>query len=70
VFLYFLDPDGMTFELSYEMEEFPESNPRAPRCLPMVASSFDAWEGPPPDARMGAVGRFAALVPAEASARA
>jgi 2,3-dihydroxy-p-cumate/2,3-dihydroxybenzoate 3,4-dioxygenase len=59
VFLYFLDPDGMTFELSYEMEEFPETQAREPRVLPMRPSSFDAWQGPPPDARMGAVGRFA-----------
>ena len=59
VFLYFLDPDGMTFELSYEMEEFPEIDAREPRTLPAQRSSFDAWEGPPPDPRMGAVGRFA-----------
>lgn len=31
VFLYFLDPDGMTLEYSFGMEEFPQIGARAPR---------------------------------------
>lgn len=57
VFLYFLDPDGMTFEFSTGMEEFPESNAREPRHMPMVPESFDYW-GAVPSPRHGAVGRF------------
>ncbi len=34
VFLYFLDPDGITVEYSFGMEEFPEVNPREPRLMP------------------------------------
>ena len=58
VFLYFLDPDALTFEFSTGMEEFPEREPRAPRQLPRVPESFDYWGGPR-DPRHGAVGRFA-----------
>lgn len=57
VFLYFLDPDGMTFEFSTGMEEFAEGNAREPRHLPMVPESFDYW-GAVPSKRHGAVGRF------------
>jgi 2,3-dihydroxy-p-cumate/2,3-dihydroxybenzoate 3,4-dioxygenase len=66
VFLYFLDPDGITFELSYEMEEFPENGARAPRVLPPARESFDYWQGSPPDPRMGTVGRFVPGVAREA----
>ena len=31
MFLYFLDPDGLTLEYSFGMEEFPEVDARAPR---------------------------------------
>src|ERR1700722_16186379 len=31
VFLYFLEPDGITLEYSYGMEEFPEDGARRPR---------------------------------------
>lgn len=56
VFLYFLDPDGMTFELSTGMEEFAEADSREPRRLPMIPQSFDYW-GAVPSERHGAVGR-------------
>lgn len=59
VFLYFLDPDGMTFEFSTGMEEFPEVGYREPRRLPLVAESFDSW-GATRSKRAGAVGRFSA----------
>ena len=58
VFLYFLDPDGMTLELSYGMEEFPEAKPREPRVLPGAFESFDFWGGTPPDPRFAKTGRI------------
>ena len=63
VFLYFLDPDGMTFEYSYGMEEFPETGERGARVLPASVESFDFWGGEPPDPRFANVGR---IVPAVA----
>lgn len=57
VFLYFLDPDGMTFELSTGMEEFPEAASREPRRLPLEPGSFDYWGGVPSN-RFSAVGQF------------
>jgi 2,3-dihydroxy-p-cumate/2,3-dihydroxybenzoate 3,4-dioxygenase len=58
VFLYFLDPDGMTLEFSYGMEEFPEADPREPRVLPPALDSFDYWGGAP-DPRFAQVGLIA-----------
>lgn len=55
VFLYFLDPDGMTVEYSYGMEEFPVIDPRKPRLLPAGPDSFDFW-GNERDPRMSTVG--------------
>jgi 2,3-dihydroxy-p-cumate/2,3-dihydroxybenzoate 3,4-dioxygenase len=57
VFLYFTDPDGLTFELSTGMEEFPEVAPRPPRRLPRDADSLDYW-GSVPAPAYGQVGRF------------
>jgi len=55
VFLYFLDPDGLTLEYSYGMEEFDEFSPRPPRTLPLVPESTDTWNAPidPRYAKMG-----------------
>ncbi|PAL24219.1 VOC family protein [Sphingopyxis sp. GW247-27LB] len=47
VFFYFLDPDGITVEYSFGMEEFPEEAPRDPRLFPVVPESFDSWGGSP-----------------------
>jgi 2,3-dihydroxy-p-cumate/2,3-dihydroxybenzoate 3,4-dioxygenase len=55
LFLYFLDPDGLTLEFSAGMEEFPETGARAPRLLPREPMSFDLWDGPV-DPRKGAIG--------------
>jgi len=55
VFLYFLDPDGLTLEYSFGMEEFPETDPRGARVLPPVPASIDSWGGQR-DARMSATG--------------
>jgi 2,3-dihydroxy-p-cumate/2,3-dihydroxybenzoate 3,4-dioxygenase len=47
IFLYFLDPDGMTMEYSFGMEEFPEEAPRGPRNMPANLESIDYWGGIP-----------------------
>lgn len=60
IFLYFLDPDGLTVEYSFGMEEFPEANPREPRLLPKTLQSIDYWGAvPAPD--FGAKGALAPL---------
>lgn len=47
MFLYFLDPDGITVEFSFGMEEFAEhEDARDPRVLPVEPESFDLWLGP------------------------
>jgi 2,3-dihydroxy-p-cumate/2,3-dihydroxybenzoate 3,4-dioxygenase len=43
VFLYFLDPDGLTLEYSFGMEEFPEMDARRPRLFEPVRESYDYW---------------------------
>jgi 2,3-dihydroxy-p-cumate/2,3-dihydroxybenzoate 3,4-dioxygenase len=55
VFLYYLEPDQMTLEYSFGMEEFPEVAPRAARTLPQAPESLDSWGGIR-DKRMSAVG--------------
>jgi 2,3-dihydroxy-p-cumate/2,3-dihydroxybenzoate 3,4-dioxygenase len=60
IFLYFLEPDGMTLEYSFGMEEFPEYNPRDARTLPFAPQVMDSW-GSVRDPRMGAKGRVAAF---------
>jgi 2,3-dihydroxy-p-cumate/2,3-dihydroxybenzoate 3,4-dioxygenase len=52
VFLYFFDPDGLTVEYSYGMEEFPEIGAREPRMLEPVPESLDTW-GAVPDPEFG-----------------
>ncbi|MDM0036859.1 VOC family protein [Variovorax sp. J22P271] len=44
VFLYFLDPDGLTMEYSFGMEAFPETFAREPRQLPLAPQWLDQWE--------------------------
>lgn len=55
IFLYFLDPDGMTLEYSFGMETFPEDEPREPRLLPRCPEWSDAW-GSEPAPEFGKVG--------------
>lgn len=43
VFLYFLDPDGLTMEYSFGMEAFPEAFPREPRRIAPSPTSLDYW---------------------------
>lgn len=59
VFLYFLDPDGLTLEYSYGMEEFPEVEAREPRLMPAGLESVDYWGGlPEPEfAKVGEIER-------------
>jgi 2,3-dihydroxy-p-cumate/2,3-dihydroxybenzoate 3,4-dioxygenase len=67
MFLYFLDPDGLTLEYSFGMEEFPEANARKPRILEPIRESFDYW-GAPTDPRKSAVGEIESLADAKAPA--
>jgi 2,3-dihydroxy-p-cumate/2,3-dihydroxybenzoate 3,4-dioxygenase len=55
IFLYFLDPDGLTMEYSFGMEEFPAENPRKYRRFEAKPSSGDSW-GNVPDPRFGKTG--------------
>jgi 2,3-dihydroxy-p-cumate/2,3-dihydroxybenzoate 3,4-dioxygenase len=55
IFLYFLDPDGLTLEYSFGMETFEEVGAREPRTLPAVPGSLDHW-GNVPDPRFGTTG--------------
>jgi 2,3-dihydroxy-p-cumate/2,3-dihydroxybenzoate 3,4-dioxygenase len=43
VFLYFLEPDGITLEYSFGMEEFPEDHARRPRLFEPIRESYDYW---------------------------
>ena len=47
MFFYFADPDGMWVEYSFGMEEFPETDPRAPRLMPLGLESIDYWGATP-----------------------
>ena len=55
IFLYFLDPDGMTAEYSFGMEEFEEEGARPPRELEPTPEVLDTW-GSIPDPRFGKQG--------------
>ncbi len=47
IFIYFLDPDGLTAEYSFGMEEFLELTARSPRDLPVLPEILDCWGGRP-----------------------
>lgn len=55
IFLYMLDPDGMSTEYSFGMEEFPEVGARAPRELEPKPEVLDTW-GSIADLRFGKTG--------------
>jgi 2,3-dihydroxy-p-cumate/2,3-dihydroxybenzoate 3,4-dioxygenase len=59
IFLYFLDPDGMTIEYSFGMETFPEEGAREPRMLEPTPDTLDTWGGLPAPAfaQVGAIER-------------
>ena len=58
VFLYFLDPDGLTLEYSFGMETFPVQGARGARRWPAAPTSVDLWDAP----RHPELGRAGALV--------
>ncbi|MDQ1002177.1 2,3-dihydroxy-p-cumate/2,3-dihydroxybenzoate 3,4-dioxygenase [Neobacillus niacini] len=47
IFLYFQDPDNLTVEYSFEMEEFPEEKPRKAKLLERHPKTTDQWGGKP-----------------------
>lgn len=47
IFLYYLDPDGLTVEYSFGMEEFAEDGARDARLLPLKPEILDSWGGLP-----------------------
>jgi 2,3-dihydroxy-p-cumate/2,3-dihydroxybenzoate 3,4-dioxygenase len=55
MFLYFLDPDGLTLEYSFGMETFPVQGARCARGWPAVPESVDLW-GSPRSAEFGRTG--------------
>jgi 2,3-dihydroxy-p-cumate/2,3-dihydroxybenzoate 3,4-dioxygenase len=55
IFLYFLDPDGMSLEYSFGMEEFPEKGAREARMLEAHPLALDTW-GSVPQPAFGKVG--------------
>jgi 2,3-dihydroxy-p-cumate/2,3-dihydroxybenzoate 3,4-dioxygenase len=57
IFLYYLDPDGLTLEYSFGMEEFGEAGARKHRVLEPVPESIDFW-GAPRDPRAAAKGEI------------
>jgi 2,3-dihydroxy-p-cumate/2,3-dihydroxybenzoate 3,4-dioxygenase len=59
IFLYYLDPDRMTVEYSFGMEEFAETGAREPRMLEPVPEALDQWGGLP-SPEFAKVGRFEA----------
>ncbi len=60
IFFYFLDPDGITVEYSFGMEEFPEHDAREPRLFPLAPESLDTWGGMP-EGKFSKVGVIEAL---------
>jgi 2,3-dihydroxy-p-cumate/2,3-dihydroxybenzoate 3,4-dioxygenase len=63
IFLYVLDPDGLTVEYSFGMEEFPEENPRKPKYLAVEPETIDLWGGQTADHRMASLGVIESKVP-------
>ncbi|WP_295682906.1 VOC family protein [uncultured Nevskia sp.] len=57
IFLYFLDPDGMTVEYSFGMECFPEDGAREARLLEPAPKTLDTW-GSVPTPAFGKIGQI------------
>ena len=62
LFLYFLDPDGLTLEYSFGMESFPVQGAQDPRAWPAVPASVDLW-GTPRSAELGRTGALLCELP-------
>ena len=69
VFLYFLEPDGITLEYSYGMEEFPEHDARKPRLFEPLRESYDYWASFRDAERYAKVGAIERLAPARSAER-
>jgi 2,3-dihydroxy-p-cumate/2,3-dihydroxybenzoate 3,4-dioxygenase len=61
VFLYFLEPDGVTLEYSFGMEEFSETDARPARAMTPGPEAIDTW-GSFKDPRTGETGPLEAAV--------
>lgn len=59
IFIYYLDPDGMTMEYSFGMELIDEIGGREPRVLEPKPEVLDTW-GSIPDPRFGKAGKLLA----------
>jgi len=59
IFIYYLDPDQMTVEYSFGMEEIEEVGGREPRILEPKPEVLDTW-GSLPDPRFGKTGKILA----------
>jgi 2,3-dihydroxy-p-cumate/2,3-dihydroxybenzoate 3,4-dioxygenase len=59
IFIYYLDPDQMTVEYSFGMEEIEEVGGREPRVLEPKPEVLDTW-GSLPDPRFGKTGKILA----------
>jgi 2,3-dihydroxy-p-cumate/2,3-dihydroxybenzoate 3,4-dioxygenase len=59
IYVYFLDPDGLTWEYSFGMELFPEHSAREPRYTSVEPEDFDLW-GAVPTPHMNAHGAIEA----------
>jgi 2,3-dihydroxy-p-cumate/2,3-dihydroxybenzoate 3,4-dioxygenase len=66
MFLYFLEPDGLTLEYSFGMEEFPETHARRPRLFEPIRDSYDYWASFRDLERYAAVGAIERAAPAAA----
>ena len=62
MFLYYLDPDGITVEYSFGMEEFPAEGARKPRIMEPIRASIDYWDSflDPRKSTVGAIERMRA----------
>ena len=69
VFLYFLEPDGLTLEYSFGMEEFPELEARRPRLFEPIRDSYDYWASFRDLERYAAVGAIERAARPRAEAR-
>ena len=60
IFFYYLDPDGLTVEYSFGMEEFPAEGARKPRVMEPIKASIDYWDSflDPRKATVGAIERM------------
>jgi 2,3-dihydroxy-p-cumate/2,3-dihydroxybenzoate 3,4-dioxygenase len=63
IFLYVLDPDGLTVEYSFGMEEFPEIYPRKPKYLALEPETIDLWGGQTANPGMASLGVIKSSVP-------